>query len=474
MTYITAVGMPLAVGALAGIGTQSTGQFVNNLANPLAGTGNLAKGMYNKGVTALENAGIRTSIPPEARQGLQSNGFLDMFKPKKPLTELEKNIKKEIHPKPFTEDISTKDLQKYVDNEIDDIINTEEGIRRLNNIGIKAEDIENLRPKLTTFDDVSTSYNDLTNSININLNKDISEFGMLSNKKTDVAHELGHWLQRMNYRAGEYSKRYTDAMGKVVVDNLDLAKKKGISYSEADIINKNTVNAKKYKEYNEKVANTNLDRELLKIYKDSPYQRGSFESGHISPKKYFSYKSEMDFAPREPLAFAREFRQNMLNAGVISHKYDNITEEMVKSFMKNNDKIATGKMDRLTSFSGLEHIKPLTDVLNKLPAAVPIGLGAAYLGTQEQITPQYQQGGEYSESELAFLSEIAIKDNQGQYNHPDKITEINSPNITMKGLTKPLLGISKETGETKYMLPNKDYKFGKNTKNVIEIPLFKK
>jgi hypothetical protein len=85
-----------------------------------------------------------------------------------------------------------------------------------------------------------------------------------------------------------------------------------------------------------------------------------------------------------------------------------------------------------------------------------------------------QQGGEYSESELAFLSEIAIKDNQGQYNHPNKITEINSPNITMKGLTKPLLGISKETGETKYMLPNKDYKFGKNTKNVIEIPLFKK
>jgi hypothetical protein len=90
------------------------------------------------------------------------------------------------------------------------------------------------------------------------------------------------------------------------------------------------------------------------------------------------------------------------------------------------------------------------------------------------ITPLYQQGGEYSESELAFLSEIAIKDNQGQYNHPNKITEINSPNITMKGLTKPLLGISKETGETKYMLPNKDYKFGKNTKNVIEIPLFKK
>lgn len=35
--YVTAVGTPLAVGAVAGMGTQSTGQFVNNVANPLAG-----------------------------------------------------------------------------------------------------------------------------------------------------------------------------------------------------------------------------------------------------------------------------------------------------------------------------------------------------------------------------------------------------------------------------------------------------
>ena len=39
MPYVTSVGMPLAVGAMAGLGTQNTGQFVNNLANPLAGFG---------------------------------------------------------------------------------------------------------------------------------------------------------------------------------------------------------------------------------------------------------------------------------------------------------------------------------------------------------------------------------------------------------------------------------------------------
>ena len=40
MPYVTAVGTPLAVGAMAGYGTQNTGQFVNNLANPLAGIKN--------------------------------------------------------------------------------------------------------------------------------------------------------------------------------------------------------------------------------------------------------------------------------------------------------------------------------------------------------------------------------------------------------------------------------------------------
>jgi hypothetical protein len=48
MPYITSIGTPLAVGALAGIGTNSTGQFVNNLANPLAGTGDLVNNLGNK------------------------------------------------------------------------------------------------------------------------------------------------------------------------------------------------------------------------------------------------------------------------------------------------------------------------------------------------------------------------------------------------------------------------------------------
>jgi hypothetical protein len=75
MPYVTAVGAPLTVGAVAGIGTQSTGQFVNNLANPLAGTGDLVNNAYSKGINYLENKGIRLSAPEEVRQGLRTNGI---------------------------------------------------------------------------------------------------------------------------------------------------------------------------------------------------------------------------------------------------------------------------------------------------------------------------------------------------------------------------------------------------------------
>ena len=63
-----------------------------------------------------------------------------------------------------------------------------------------------------------------------------------------------------------------------------------------------------------------------------------------------------------------------------------------------------------------------------------------------------------------------IKDNNGYWN-PDnwgKTVEIDSNDITMKGVNQPLLGISDE-GDVQYMEPNKDYKF--KGKKVREFPI---
>ena len=43
---LLSVAAPLATGALAGIGTQNTGQFINNIANPLAGIKDYSKDIY--------------------------------------------------------------------------------------------------------------------------------------------------------------------------------------------------------------------------------------------------------------------------------------------------------------------------------------------------------------------------------------------------------------------------------------------
>ena len=65
-----------------------------------------------------------------------------------------------------------------------------------------------------------------------------------------------------------------------------------------------------------------------------------------------------------------------------------------------------------------------------------------------------------------------VKDNMGYWN-PDnwgKVVEIDSPNITMKGVNQDLIGISDE-GDVQYMEPGKDYKF--KGKKVKEYPVAK-
>ena len=63
-----------------------------------------------------------------------------------------------------------------------------------------------------------------------------------------------------------------------------------------------------------------------------------------------------------------------------------------------------------------------------------------------------------------------IKDNNGYWNPSNwgKVVEIDSNDITMKGVDQPLLGISDE-GDIQYMEPNKDYKF--KGKKVREFPI---
>ena len=61
-----------------------------------------------------------------------------------------------------------------------------------------------------------------------------------------------------------------------------------------------------------------------------------------------------------------------------------------------------------------------------------------------------------------------IKDDMGQWAHPGEITEIGSNQITMKGVSYPVLGIS-DTGDQQMMYPEQEYKF--KGKKVTEYPM---
>lgn len=109
------------------------------------------------------------------------------------------------------------------------------------------------------------------------------------------------------------------------------------------------------------------------------------------------------------------------------------------------------------------------------------------IGTLHNLDPQYKKGFTLEEA-LKFPKEVRdkynidyigkrvfknggiVKDDNGYWN-PDnwgKPVEINSNQITMKGINESLIGIS-DTGDVQYMEPNNDYKF--KGKKVTEIPV---
>jgi hypothetical protein len=91
-------------------------------------------------------------------------------------------------------------------------------------------------------------------------------------------------------------------------------------------------------------------------------------------------------------------------------------------------------------------------------------------GTKEEFIKQLNTPLGVSKDQ-SYKNGGVIKDNRGQWAHPGKVTQIDSNNITMKGVDYPVLGVS-DIGDTKLMLPGQDYKFNGN--NVTEFPMMQK
>lgn len=91
-------------------------------------------------------------------------------------------------------------------------------------------------------------------------------------------------------------------------------------------------------------------------------------------------------------------------------------------------------------------------------------LASAQNGKEMQY---YREGLDFQPKTISRDGKV-IKDDRGQWAHPGEITQIDSNDITMRGVNYPILGIGAD-GEQMMMQPGEDYKFNKGP--VTEFPM---
>lgn len=145
-------------------------------------------------------------------------------------------------------------------------------------------------------------------------------------------------------------------------------------------------------------------------------------------------------------------RKELKNSGVVDPFKTPVSKEHLNKFLNNYKKPGEVSDKPLIEANSGE----LLNILNSQDDAVWL-LNNIVSNQNNNLIPIAENG-------------KVIKDNDGYWN-PDnwgKVVEIDSNNITMKGVHQPLLGISDE-GDMQYMEPNKDYKF--KGKKVREFPI---
>ena len=226
------------------------------------------------------------------------------------------------------------DLKITPQDEIQDLndnllnrFNSEEGRRRLGLLGI---DNSKLNPPELSFKSTGSGYYPSTNTMDIDL-EEAAKLGM--DPLTVYQHETGHWLTK------QYGDQSPTLMRQKFYES-PIDKEFRSSYPE------------------------NFADDLLAKNPNPDFNKVSKET---SAAYMLNIKDE-------PFPFLREMRQNMLNKGYINDEYDNISQETINKFIKENPD------DRISSFTepNSKQSQTIYELFKNLPAIIPgaIGLGA--------------------------------------------------------------------------------------------------
>jgi hypothetical protein len=346
------VAAPLAIGALGGLGKSKTNaQFLNEVLNPGAGlTDLIPKGK-------LANTFKNTSVTTQ-KSGSKLGNIISTIK----------------EYSPFYIEPETRAAGKFQKQELDKLLNTTEGNKRLEAMGINIDIAKKNKPSLTLNEKLKNKYSP-EYGININ-KKELNTAKILENlprnlsKSQIQSHELGHWLQDMYIRSNpDKAKRYLEKY-----NEQKSAYKAYEKLSDAEKINvKNKPLPPNPKLLKDLVLPSQID-EMAKSLKTIPLP--SDDSVSRSNRSYFggSYDANEigEGVDVERVPMLREARQQMKDQGLIKDIYSTeINEDILKKFIEEN----RGK-SRLASFLSTDPktLKTLADIYKILPAA---GAGVA-------------------------------------------------------------------------------------------------
>jgi muramidase (phage lysozyme) len=346
LPYLTSIGAPLAVGAIGGLGTKTTGQFVNNLVNPLAGFGVKDK--------VLDAYRISKEVASNPKIFLAETGRKMMDDVVEPIVQYQ----------------DRKNIKKIFNSKLDEISNPE-SISRLENAGINSslflQDLKKTKLDFVKQGSSMFKFDDYTPILNFDINqaKRLRQEGYNFSNEAIIDHEIGHLMQPIEFR-----------------------NQKGID----DLINMNELKSSGS-------TPTSIDLESDILLKDKNISLSDFSEHN---RKYFSdaYKPRLNkssigeveyWQKTERLPFLRETKRELIDVGFIKNINSEITPQIIKDFRN------TTNGNRILSFlpNKEESFINLSNLLNKTPAIAPIA-GASYLATQGQ--PKFQQGGTASDT----------------------------------------------------------------------------
>jgi hypothetical protein len=190
------------------------------------------------------------------------------------------------------------------------------------------------------------------------------------------------------------------------------------------------------------------------------YQK-AIQEEHYKPQ---GSRASAKTAANETYGDLTGMRQLLLDNGITTEFGQELTPEMFQKALKNPKINNQPGMQRMRLKFKDEDIIKMNNEVAQLNNTAP--LTQAQNGKEMRF---YQQGLDFTPKNISKNGSV-IKDDMGQWAHPGEITEINSNDITMEGVDYPVLGVS-DTGDTKMMYPDQDYKF--DGEKVTEFPMMK-